>query len=319
MNKKIAYITLMCSTLIVHELYPFSFNSIFKQTKEKITSLFGPSIKTEVIQQDIPRTTQKSLVIENLQGSIKIKTDWNQQTVSFKAIKKAPQEVMSKILITVDSSSDPDKIALKTVYNDIQEYTDKCTVDFSLMIPKQMSVSLKTGKGDIKVKRFDGTVQAITDYGTIEIANVSDKVTAHVAQAGNITIAHSHGIIEAATEYGDITIDGAKQSIRATTQEGDIVVAATQVPPTSSIQLNSSGTLELHLPQETNAHLKAQATHGKINSDHYITLAPLTTKLNNQTWAQLQKNIEGSLGTGEAEISLASSYGSIKIMSGETA
>ena len=187
------------------------------------------------------------------------------------------------------------------------------------MVPKQMAVHLKTNKGTIKVKRFDGQVWATTENGTIEIANVTNKVVATVTENGSIAIDQSSGSIEAATNYGNIVINNAKESVVATTPSGNITLQSAAVPSTSSIRLNASGTVEVYLPHETNAHLSANTQRGKVVSDHYITLASQTTKLNSHAWAQLQKSIEGTLGTGEAEISLASSRGSIKIMANELA
>ena len=182
------------------------------------------------------------------------------------------------------------------------------------MVPKQMAIRLKTNKGTIKVKRFDGQVWANTDNGTIEIAHVTNKVVATVTDSGSISIEQSNGAIQAATNNGNIVINNAKQSVVATTADGNITLQSTVVPSTSSIQLNAGGTVQVYLPQETNAHLKAHTQKGKVFSDHYVTLASQTTKINSQTWAQLQKSIEGTIGTGEADISLSSANGSIKIM-----
>ena len=75
-----------------------SLNTMLKQTKEKLIGLFGSNTKTEIFQKDIPRTTQKTLVIENNLGTIKIKTDWAQNIISLKALKKATAENLPKII-----------------------------------------------------------------------------------------------------------------------------------------------------------------------------------------------------------------------------
>ena len=288
----------------------FSINPMLKQTKEKLVSLFGANTKTEIFQKDIARTTQKKLVVENTFGTIKIKTDWNQNVISLKALKKATTENLAKISIEIDDN-DTDTISLKTVFQDSKV---KGSVDYTLMVPKQMSIRLKTDKGTIKVKRFDGQVWATTENGSIEIAQVTKNVVATIAQNGSISIDQSHGAIQATTHNGNILINNAKQSVAATTASGNITLQSAEVPATSSIQLSAGGAIAVYLPHETNAHLQAYTEKGKVFSDHYITLASQTTKLNSQAWTQLQKSVEGIIGTGEADISLASSYGSIKIM-----
>ena len=308
-------LTLLSITAIYSCSNCFTFNLMLKQTKEKLAGLFGSNTKTEIFQKDIPRTTQKTLVIENNLGSIKIKTDWTQNTISLTALKKATADNLARISIDINDQ-DKDTIRLQTVF---QDSTVKGSVDYTLMVPKQMTVHLKTGKGTIKVKRFDGQVWATTDNGTIEIAHVANKVVATVAENGSISIDQSNGAIQATTNNGNIIINNAKQSVAATSTNGNITLQSTTVPPTSSIQLNAGGTVAVYLPHETNAHLRAHTQKGKVFSDHYVTLASQTTKLNNQTWSQLQKSIEGTLGTGEADIFLSSSYGSIKIMADDLA
>lgn len=288
---------------------------MLKQTKDKLVTLLGSNTKMETFQKDIPRSSQKTLVIENNLGAIKIKTDWNQNTISLTAVKKASADNLAKIKIEIDDQK-RDTIYVKTVFLD---ESAQGAVDYSLMVPKQMAVRLKTNKGTIKVKRFDGQVWANTENGTIEIANVTSKVYATITEKGSISIDQSSGTIQAATNNGNITINNAKQSVVATTSKGDITLQSNEIPSTSSIRLDAAGTVQVYLPEETNAHLKAYAQNGKVYSDHYVTLASKTTKINNQAWSQLQKNVEGTLGTGEAEISLSSANGSVKILATEVA
>lgn len=308
-------LTFLTVSSIYSSVDAFSFNDLFKQTKEKMASLFGSNTKKQIIQKDITRTTQKILIVENLQGTIKIKTDWNQNIISMTAIKKATEENLAKITIDIDTSK-TDSIRMKTIFHD---ESVKGSVDYTLIIPKQMTVNLKTPKGNIRVKRFDGEVRAHTGDGNIEIANVSKKVVAEVDDTGNIIIDQSQGTIEATTAAGNIQINNAKNSIAATTNYGDIVVQANSLPPTGSLQLNATGALYVYLPENINAHVRAQASRGKVFSEHYITLASQTTKLNTQAWAQLQRCVEGSIGTGEADISLQSSSGSIRILNDSVA
>ena len=308
-------LALLSITAICSYAHGFSLNTMLKQTKDKLVTLVGSNTKMETFQKDINRTTQTKLVIENSLGSIKIKTDWNQNCISLQATKKASADNLAKIKIDIDDQK-RDTIYVKTVFLD---ESTQGAVDYTLMVPKQMAVRLKTNRGTIKVKRFDGQVSATTDNGTIEIANVTSNVYAKITEKGSILIDQSSGIIQAATNNGKITINNAKQSVVATTAKGDITVQASEVPSKSSMRLDAAGTVLVYLPEETNAHLKASAQNGKVFSDHPVTLASRTTKINNQAWSQLQKSVEGTIGTGEAEISLSSSNGSVKILATEVA
>lgn len=314
-KKSLISISLIIAIALPSNSRAFSFNSWVEQTKTKLRSIFAPSKRTQVIQKDIKKTTQKTLVVENTHGSVKIKTDWNQDVISVKAIKTAQEDDLQKISIIIDTKN-PDTVILKTVYSQ-PDIAGK--VDYTLMVPKSMTVRLKTAHGNIRVKRFDGHIWATTDSGNIEIAQVTNTVTATINDWGSISLDQCKGTINAFTHDGTIEIKKALGSVVASTDKGNISFDAQEVPATSSIKLDAAGMLVVSLPDETNAHVRAQTLSGKISSEHDITLASHTIKLNDQTWAQLRRNIEGTIGTGEAEISLASHYGSIKILAADVA
>ncbi len=305
-------LTILCSVAFFNQqcLHGFSLRSIVQQTKETCSKIFGPKIATDIWQQEIARTTQKKLIVNNPYGSIKIKTDWAQDTISIKAEKKAPEEKLKALEVQTEST--PDTITIKAVC--AQEDTSHSTVKYTLMVPKQMIVQLHTTGGAIKVNQFDGPLSATSETGSIKICHVNNRVQATVHEHGSITLDHINGPIHAKTACGTITINHAKDSINALAPSGAIDVSAACIPTTGSLCLTCSDDITLRMPESINAHLRAQADHGTVISDHAVTLTTKTTKLNSKAWDCWRKNIEGTIGSGEATIALQSDQGSINVL-----
>ena len=189
-------------------------------------------------------------------------------------------------------------------------------MDYQLIVPTKTTLQLNTDNGSINVNEVNGEVHACTLYGNIEIRNSSNTITAQTEETGTITIANAKGNIKATTNKGDINIENAHKSILATAQKGTIYTSCDQVPATSRIVLNceSSGGINLTLPTTVNATLQGKTAKGELTSDHYVTIKPYTTKLNKNTRRELKKQVNGILGTGEADIRLTCNNGNIKIL-----
>ncbi|MDZ4153189.1 hypothetical protein, partial [Methylicorpusculum sp.] len=67
------------------------------------------------------------------------------------------------------------------------------------------------------------------------------------------------------------------------------------------------------LPQGTNANLQAKTDQGCLTCDHFITLNPMTTQLDHESWNRFKKEADGILGTGDATIKVCTAHGDIRI------
>ncbi len=254
------------------------------------------------------------LTINNKEGSIKIKTAWKQNKIYLTAVKRSNNELflpeisVDEQIITKDNQT---TITLKTKY---QSAATKGCIDYILIVPETLTATLVNDTGDIIVNELAAPVTATTINGNISIANTKHTITAQVQEKGGILIDRAKGNIRATCANGDITIEDAANSIIATCQKGSIFTTLTNIPPTSRIILTAhSGNVELGMPTMVNASVSGKTERGSIKSDHYITLKPRITKLNNEIWAQFKREIDGTIGTGEAEIKLCTNSGNIKI------
>lgn len=300
------YLILCISSIIVSSstINAFSFKKLY-------TSFIPSKMEQEVIFEEHAPQKASLLTVKSKAGNITIKTDCQHDTIFLKATKKSyEKEDLAKV--TFKCAVQGQEVVIEANYDN--QLIDGM-IDFELVIPQKLAVNAHTNEGSVKICQSQCPVKASTEKGPIEIVNAHNSVDATTHQKGSITFYSPEGRIKAQTNNGTITIYDAQNSVVANTNYGSIEFFAKEIPSTSSIKLASnSGSIVLHLPPDVNADLQASTKYGMITSDHYITLKPHTTQLNRTAWKRLQKEIEGTLGSGEAQISLSSIRSDIKLI-----
>jgi hypothetical protein len=279
-----------------------------------IYSFFGKYGHESTCIKEYPVKQPLTFTVHNQEGSIKVKNTWKQNKVYVTAIKKSSsQEFLPEITIDeqLTSKENASSLTLTTKY---RSTATKGCVEYILIIPENATLHLVNNNGDIMVQETLQPLTATTQCGNICVTNTRNIVTAHAQEKGSIIIERAHGNVRAMTGNGDITIHDASNSVIASTQKGSIYTTASHVSPTSRIILSAdAGNIELGMPALVNATIQGKTERGCVKSDHYITLKPRMTKLNNEVWSQFKREVDGTIGTGEAEIKLTSKSGTIKI------
>lgn len=134
------------------------------------------------------------------------------------------------------------------------------------------------------------------------------------AESGNISLYDSHANIDLQTRDGSIKIEQATKSIRAQAHHGHVTIEEQELNREGSIFVEADRDISLIIPENGNAMLNANAPHGKITSDVYVTIDPITTKLDKDAYKRLQHSIKGTMGAGGVPITLESARGSITIL-----
>lgn len=159
-----------------------------------------------------------------------------------------------------------------------QPTKNKTAVTFNIIMPAHVKLDLKTDKGCINVNSAADDISAITEEGSIIL---------------NDTIG----------------------SVFARTDDGELTVKTKRLKSDQSIVLeNQDGNISLHLPDSTQGNLQAKTYNGKVTSDLHITLASRTTKINQQLWDSVKREVVGKLGHGNSDIKLLTYNGNIKIL-----
>lgn len=296
----------LCITTIIYStntIADFSFKKLYR-------SIIPTKQHQEVVFEEYAPKNVILLKVNNKQGNITVKTDATHTNIFLKAIKKSPEpETLSKV--TFSQKTNGQEMLIESSY-DIE--TVDGSLDLEIIVPQKLALTIHTDEGDTIIKDTQAPVRVSAQRGSVSIINAHNSIDVNTNK-GNILLDKPYARVKAQANSGNIQILDAQSSVIAKTEYGSIEMFAKEVPSTSSIKLSTlSGNILLHLPQEVNADLQASTKYGTVTSDHFITLKPQTTQLNKQTWKRLQKQVDGTLGSGEAQIVLSSVKSNIKVL-----
>jgi hypothetical protein len=278
---------------------------------KKITSWFAAKQSEEILEKAYDIEEGKKLRVENIDGNITVKTDPNQLTIALRATKRVQEEEQLANLSIV-SEYNNDNLVLRTEYT--KEEISGAQVDYELSVPANIKLHLITQNGKINVNEAHSPVVATTINGDIAFGNTYNSVKLETKETGAVRIDEAQANVYATTCNGAIAIDKSYKNVIAHVEKGNISLNCIEVPTKSTIRLNTnSGTIQLALPNETNARLKGKTDRGTLISDHYITLHEQTTQLNRKAWTRFKKEVDGMLGSGEAHIEVHTASGNVKI------
>lgn len=198
---------------------------------------------------------------------------WNQKKIMIEAIKKGKKEQFSKVKINITPTSEK-----LTISPQFEQGVTNFPIDFIIMVPKHCGQITAIGqKGSIKVKDCPASLELTTENGAISVHNATKSVTAK-------------------TNNGSIKL---KQSVLS---ENDSLFLET-----------NNGNVTVRLSPKIHANVRAKTTSGVLTSSVYITLEPLTTKLNKDMWARIKKEATGTIGNGGSPITIDVTRGNIAI------
>lgn len=298
---------ILCIFSIIYTHY-----SIAEFSFKKIYSYVIPQKmhEQEVLEEYHPLKTT-ICTVKNKRGTITITTYTEKDDILLKAVKKANDPLHLEKLTFKTKETGKEFIVEPTYDHTLIEGS----IDFDIMVPQKYALQLSADNGTIIIKNPHAPVRAITQHGEIDIYNAKNSVDAITQSKGAISLHNPCGSVKAQTNKGNIIIHDAQGTVFANTNYGTIQMYAKDVPSTSTIKLATiSGSIVLHLPPDVNADLQASTREGIITSDHLVTLKPQTTQLNKNWWKRLQKEVECTLGSGEAQIKLSSIRSDIKVL-----
>lgn len=258
---KIRFLFLVLLVQVYHApALGFNFSNLWRKAEQ------------ETITKEYPIDSKSIISISNTEGSVTIKP-WNQQKLTIEATKKGTEDALKATTIACRASGAEASITTRVGHDQ-----KSASVDYTIMVPEDATISISQTKGPVKIKGILGTADVSVQEGSIDIIDTT-------------------------------------QTVSAKTGKGDIKVKQKKFDEPHSIFLESlNGNIVLHVPRETRASLNAKTGNGTIISDHPVTLAPITLKLNKTGWDRLKKEVEGSLGSKEgAPITLVASKGNITI------
>ena len=280
---------------------------------EHIKSFFNRRMIEKIDQKEFAADSIDTVCIINTNGSITVKTGPKKSLFVRTITRVKKNDDLDAIGVAFDESKKNNLVI--TTKKKKNKNKSIGSIDYELIVPASINLALTiTGKGTVCIKDVQGTID-VTAQDTVSITNTKKLVSAQTFKKGTISVVNAHGPIEAYTQQGMIIGENIAHNFNAESISGKIDVTYKNLPPTSSVDLcSASGNITLALPTTTHAEICGQTTNGTLISEHEIKLNSRTTKLNKVTWAQFTRDVDGTLGNGDASIALRSNKGNIKIL-----
>jgi len=189
---------------------------------KKIFSLLSLTVAAsliagESVEQTFPATDLKKLVVENGSGDIDVVCE-----DTHTARVKAKKEVFPA---GCDLSIERSGTELKAVAKG-----NNCEVDFDIVVPRQLTLELDSGSGEIDVKGAAGKISFSTGSGEVDLEAISSAELKGHTGNGDIEVGYTHlpakGFIDLKTGNGDASIWAPTDSgvaVSATTGNGSVV------------------------------------------------------------------------------------------------
>jgi len=249
----------------------------------------GKRVEEDVVERSVEFAPGGRITIVNVNGDISVNT-WDRREVKMKAVKRARAEsedavrmLLEKTTVLFDRTEQG--IDIRTAAPKKPGRNRNVSVAYTVTVPKEIDVELKTVNGTIEVKDISGAVDAKTTNGRIELTGIVGTIQAKTTN-GKIGLPEVLGPIRAKTTNGSI-----KAEIGGSGEQQHEIRAAT-----------TNGGIEVTLPKGLKANLKASTVNGKINSDFPVTVKGL-----------ISKSVDGVINGGGELIHLKTVNGSIRL------
>lgn len=193
-------------------------------------------------------------------------------------------------------------------------------IRWTVTVPRQYSLDLKTAGGSISVHDLSGHIEARTSGGSLQFGRVTGRVNARTS-GGSISIEETGGNVDVSTSGGGIAIARARGNVRAHTSGGSIRVnevfgtidavtsggsinASLSSQPAHDCRLSTSGgSVIVHLDPSIAVNLDARSSGGRVSADIPVTIR-----------GTMEKNrLQGTINGGGPALVLRTSGGGISI------
>ena len=228
----------------------------------------------EKFEQTYPLNADGRVTVSNVNGSIVIEA-WDRNEVRVEATKIADsQESMD--LLNIEVNAKPELLRIEAKYKQTDSWAQndkyrnrKTEVEFRLMVPRRAVL---------------GGIDSVN--GTVTVSNFTN-VTKISAVNGNVIATNLRG------------------TAKLSTVNGQVFASFDRLDAGSSVNLDTvNGRVNLEVPSDINATIKADSLNGSITNDFGLPV---------RKGKYVGRDLHGQIGTGEVQLKLNSVNGSLQI------
>ncbi|MDQ3806035.1 MAG: DUF4097 domain-containing protein, partial [Acidobacteriota bacterium] len=225
---------------------------------------------TEEFHQTYPLAAGGRVALSNINGKVRVAA-WDRNEVKVDAVKRAYKaERLREAQIRVDTAGGG--VEIETDYPDYHwrdwnRDDQPAAVDFTLTVPRGAALDeIKLVNGGLEIEGVGGAVRASSVNGRVTARNL----------AGPVHLSVVNGRLDA-------SFDRLGEAVSLSSVNGGI---------------------EVTIPSDASAHLRASTVHGSINNDFNLPV---------REGEYVGRDLEGRLGAGGARLSLSNVNGAISI------
>lgn len=215
-----------------------------------------------------PLSADGRVSLQNINGSIKI-VGWDKNEIQIDAVKTAEtKEKLDEAKITIDATAS--LIKIKTEYpHDRENYNNPASVEYTLRVPRHVRLDA--------IRAVNGAVAVEGVQGLINVSSVNGAVTGNALTG----------------------------EVKLSSVNGRVLANVAQLGGSSPIELDAvNGAVELTLPSDASAELRASTVHGGI------TASGFDIPVQRQRWTG-GSTLQAKLGTGLTRVKMSTVNGSI--------
>lgn len=239
----------------------------------------------------------------------------------------ARREVALNLTMTADGSAvtvralDPDGRGLQLALKD----RPPIELEIRITVPRACSVDLSTREGPITVgslagrmvvrtirgniflRRIDGTIDARTQTGDVTISRCSGAVVARTIQ-GSIHVGTLGGRAELQSANGEIEILAARDGLEVRAESGDVIVGFPRQRSGDARVRTGYGNIVATIDPAANCVVQASSFWGKVQS---------TLPLKVESGGDGKSELTGRLNQGGPRLTLSASGGNVRLKPGQ--
>lgn len=193
-------------------------------------------------------------------------------------------------------------------------------VEFTVDVPRQYNLDLRTAGGPVRVGDLDGNVAAKTSGGPMNLGHVTGSVALKTSggpirvesiggpamlktSGGSISLGEVGGDAEVSTSGGSISIDKVHGALHASTSGGSVSAAFAKAPSADSRLHTSGGSVSVALPSDAGFEIDAETSGGRVVVDMPVTVEGHVGR----------SALRGKVGAGGPMLHLRTSGGGIRV------
>jgi hypothetical protein len=299
----------------------------------------GPE-QTERFTQTYKVGPEGALDLQNISGDVRVTTTRANEIVieAVKRIRHRDTEEGKRLLgqLRIEATQLGNRVEVRTVYPRVSGRGLSAGVDYTIMVPLNGIVALKTISGDVEVTGVRGEVRAETVSGNVEVTSTPNLAVAKTV-SGDVTARDisAPGTLTLGTVSGSVIGTGLKvRALEAGTVSGNVQLSNLQVDRMSAksvsgdiefdgplarggrYEFNShSGNVRVILANTPGFELDASTFSGSIRSDFPVTLRSSADPDpgNDRRRGGMNRAIRGTYGDASAIIAVRSFSGDVVI------